>query len=315
MAHNVISSLSHPSLQRALRLVTKSGRGSQRQVLVGGRKLVHELGDTFPIRELFVRKPLADDHDLNFEICHVVSKKVLATLANLPDLEDGVVGSFDMPAVVTTMEHARVVVAIDGVTDFGVLGTVLRTAWALQWQGVYVLDNCCDIWHPLAVRASQGALFTVPYMTGKPEDFYRWLSVAKLKPLTLDPAAPPLESAEFQETFGVCLVVRGSRASPVVGLGKNLRGVPVDGVPTPQDLDLPVSAGIHMAQIKQRFFPQVSRSPYLASPETRAKTRLRLEQKEALKRMELENRMRGSAAPLPSLEETYAEEERDPWDD
>lgn len=37
----------------------------------------------------------------------------------------------------------------------GAIGTLIRTSAALQWQGVWVLPSCPDIFNPLAIRASQ----------------------------------------------------------------------------------------------------------------------------------------------------------------
>ena len=39
--------------------------------------------------------------------------------------------------------------------DPGTVGTLLRTAAALQWQGAWILPSCPDIFNPLAIRASQ----------------------------------------------------------------------------------------------------------------------------------------------------------------
>lgn len=39
--------------------------------------------------------------------------------------------------------------------DSGTVGTLLRTAAALQWQGAWILPSCPDVFNPLAIRASQ----------------------------------------------------------------------------------------------------------------------------------------------------------------
>ncbi|GFR49266.1 hypothetical protein Agub_g11245, partial [Astrephomene gubernaculifera] len=44
---------------------------------------------------------------------------------------------------------------LDGVQDPGNLGTLVRTALAFGWQGVFLLPGCCDPFNDKALRASR----------------------------------------------------------------------------------------------------------------------------------------------------------------
>ena len=55
-----------------------------------------------------------------------------------------------------------VFVALVGISDPGNLGTVLRTIDAVGGAGCILVARCTDPFHPRTVRASKGALFTVP---------------------------------------------------------------------------------------------------------------------------------------------------------
>lgn len=55
---------------------------------------------------------------------------------------------------------------LDGVSDPGNLGTLLRTCLALGWEGVYFLPGCADPFNDKVLRASKGALFQLPYEQG-----------------------------------------------------------------------------------------------------------------------------------------------------
>lgn len=50
---------------------------------------------------------------------------------------------------------------LDSVQDPGNIGTLLRNVVALNWDAVYLLEGCCDVFNEKAVRASKGALFKV----------------------------------------------------------------------------------------------------------------------------------------------------------
>jgi len=58
------------------------------------------------------------------------------------------------------------VLVLDGVADPGNLGTLLRTALALGWEGAYLLQNCCDPYNDKALRAAMGATFRLPLRMG-----------------------------------------------------------------------------------------------------------------------------------------------------
>ncbi|MCR5869695.1 MULTISPECIES: RNA methyltransferase [unclassified Sphingomonas] len=59
--------------------------------------------------------------------------------------------------------------------DPGNLGTILRTADAVGAGGLILVDDCVDPFSVEAVRASMGALFTIPIARAPWEDFHGWL--------------------------------------------------------------------------------------------------------------------------------------------
>jgi len=59
--------------------------------------------------------------------------------------------------------------------DPGNLGTILRTADAVGAGGLILVDDCVDPFSVEAVRASMGALFTIPIARAPWEAFHTWL--------------------------------------------------------------------------------------------------------------------------------------------
>lgn len=68
---------------------------------------------------------------------------------------------------------------LDGIQDPGNVGTILRTADALDVP-VVLLDGCADVWNPKTVRASMGAVFRTKVQTMKKEDAVRCCREAKI---------------------------------------------------------------------------------------------------------------------------------------
>ena len=65
-------------------------------------------------------------------------------------------------------------VALDGVQDPGNLGTILRTADAAGAAGVILLGTTTDPYHPTAVRASMGAIFSQRLIRASVAEFAAW---------------------------------------------------------------------------------------------------------------------------------------------
>ncbi|KAJ6919701.1 hypothetical protein NC651_013603 [Populus alba x Populus x berolinensis] len=58
------------------------------------------------------------------------------------------------------------ILVLEGIQDPGNLGTLLRSALALGWGGVFLLPGCCDPFNSKVLRASRGASFQIPIVSG-----------------------------------------------------------------------------------------------------------------------------------------------------
>mmetsp|Transcript_15820 Transcript_15820/g.36453 ORF Transcript_15820/g.36453 Transcript_15820/m.36453 type:complete len:380 (-) Transcript_15820:385-1524(-) len=84
----------------------------------------------------------------------------------------GIVAIVDIPdeafaannAEVASGPAAPMYLVLDGVSDPGNLGTLLRTSLAVGVAGVVLLPDCCDVWNPKAVRSAMGASFQIPIL-------------------------------------------------------------------------------------------------------------------------------------------------------
>lgn len=67
-----------------------------------------------------------------------------------------------VPSTAPTKNKNPFYLLLDGVSDPGNVGTLLRSASAVGVEAVILLPNCCDVWSPKAVRSAMGATFHVP---------------------------------------------------------------------------------------------------------------------------------------------------------
>ncbi|CDJ30446.1 uncharacterized protein EMH_0058200 [Eimeria mitis] len=108
---------------------------------------------------------------------HLVSNRILRKVAGLHSYDDGCVAEMRMPEQASDLGDMRLLLCLGNIPlsigqtrsdymktasmphsdflDSGTVGTLLRTAAALQWQGAWILPSCPDIFNPLSIRASQ----------------------------------------------------------------------------------------------------------------------------------------------------------------
>lgn len=151
-----ISSAQHPLIQRWVRLrKERSFREEEKAVLLVGNKALREF--PFPIQTLIAVAP-----------CDIpASQKVLVTEAlfkKITGLEetDGVAGEVPLP-LPSDVWGKNFLLILDQIGDPGNLGTLLRTAWALGWEGVVATPGTVDFFNDKALRAAKGATFRLPY--------------------------------------------------------------------------------------------------------------------------------------------------------
>jgi TrmH family RNA methyltransferase len=83
----------------------------------------------------------------------------------------GRLGLFERPRTSDLLAHRdNIIVALDGVQDPGNVGTIVRLAAAFDAAGVALLPGCADPFGPKAIRASAGAILTVPVANVTPQE-------------------------------------------------------------------------------------------------------------------------------------------------
>lgn len=103
---------------------------------------------------------------------------------------------------------------IEGVEKPGNLGAILRTADAAGVDGVIICAGATDLHNPNVIRASLGALFTVPVVEAPTPEAIAWLRQRGIQIVATTPAAS--QNYTEADLTGPVAVVMGSESS---GLG------------------------------------------------------------------------------------------------
>jgi len=78
--------------------------------------------------------------------------------------------------------------ALESIDSPGNLGTIIRTAEAAGVSGIFLLGSDDDPWHPAAVRASMGSLFSQTLVKCSAREFTGWARSSGIAAIAASPA-------------------------------------------------------------------------------------------------------------------------------
>jgi TrmH family RNA methyltransferase len=191
---NYITSGANAAVKRARKLLQKKGRDTDDAFLIEGFILIGEaVRSGLEIERVFLRGADADG-DMRrsletipgFARMHAEETRGGASqVSGMPGVEtvslsenifDGIADTAtpkSMIAVAKKPHHTEApgdaLLVLDRIQDPGNVGTLIRTAGAIGFDGALCVKGTADPFSPKAVRASAGALFRLPvYETGDP---------------------------------------------------------------------------------------------------------------------------------------------------
>jgi RNA methyltransferase, TrmH family len=120
------------------------------------------------------------------------SAEVMEALSSLSHASRavGVFRANDLPPLAAASPASQVGLQLHGVSDPGNLGTLLRSAQGFGPAHVALAEGCADPLSPRAVRASMGALYTVPVITLREAPVLRLIALDARGEKTLAELAP-----------------------------------------------------------------------------------------------------------------------------
>ena len=209
-----ITSLQNVRVKDAVRLRDGRHRQKQGRILIEGRReLNRAVAVGVNILELFVCEPPDEElPECDAEIISV-SKPVFEKLS-FGSRGEGILGVAEMPRPKlddAKLPDAPLVVVLEGVEKPGNVGAVLRSADAAGVSALIVADAGTDLFNPNTIRASLGAIFTVPTFAATATETLDWLRRRNLKIFAARvDGSIPYTQADYR---GGCALVLGAEAT------------------------------------------------------------------------------------------------------
>jgi len=182
-----ITSTTNSRVKAAARLRDRSGRNDQGRIIIDGvREIGLAIASGIELVELYHLPELCrgEAHTALLEAAHAAKVSLLEVTP--PVMEKLAYGQRveSVVAVAATPQRtladlrlsaSALVAVVEGVEKPGNLGAILRTADAAGVAALIVADGGTDLYNPNAIRASLGAIFTVPVATAASAATLDWL--------------------------------------------------------------------------------------------------------------------------------------------
>ena len=194
MTPELITSAQNPKLKRLLALQEKSRLRREEGLFVveGRREFEHCIAAGFEIDSIFICPEICDAAWLgeypNLRRMNVfyLSKDVYAKVAYREGTE-GIIAEVKVKSLKLEdlmLRENPLIMVVEGVEKPGNLGAVLRSADAAGADAVIICDPLTDLYNPNLIRASIGAIFTVPTVVCSSEEAIAFLKARGIRILT-----------------------------------------------------------------------------------------------------------------------------------
>jgi RNA methyltransferase, TrmH family len=189
--HKHITGFSNPTVKYLRSLRDKKHRKRARQFLVEGLRLLEDARVSGRLPRMLVmaegNERAASGHEVLARLVRAVEEAGGEIITTAPDILSKITGKDNPQSVAGVFEEwdtslarldrsaAPIWLVAQALRDPGNLGTMLRTSDAVGAGGLILIDDCADPFSAEAVRASMGAVFTVPFAEARWDEFVVWL--------------------------------------------------------------------------------------------------------------------------------------------
>lgn len=146
-------------------------------------------------------------------------------------------------------DNAKRIVVLDGVQDPGNVGTIIRTAEALGFDGLIFTGACADVFSPKVLRSSMGSALRMPIEEVSCDELCERLLGFVSYAAMLDDTAQKLGTERFPDRTAVVIGSEGAGVSrEVAEICEKKLYIPISGA---ESLNAAVAAAIIMWEISQ----------------------------------------------------------------
>ena len=205
-----ITSKTNEEIKSVCALHDRKGREEQNRFMAEGLRTVTTLiKNSMKVVQLYTtEKNLADAHKLVNEPLITIVPETVMDKMSATTTASGFLAVFEIPAQPNFSDLDSGIV-LANITDPGNMGTLIRTASALNLKTAVIIDGV-DVWSPKVIQSTAGAVAFMDIFTPSWQTLVKWKKDIKLCALVIKGGKKPAE-LNFEKT----LLVVGNEATGI----------------------------------------------------------------------------------------------------
>lgn len=248
-----ITSPSNQTITDYAKLANAKERFSTGLFMVEGEKSYQDIVDAkIKIKDIFV----ADNYDkidsLPEELTTIASEPILHKLSTSDSAPKIITVAYQNNWDMFDLKEFDRLLLLDGISDPGNMGTLIRSAVAFGFEGILLNGNCVDPYNPKVIRSAAGNFFKIPF--AKVANPFVLKEFRNYTFVETDLRARDAYVPEMQPLDNKIVLVLGSEAN---GISQEILNIPHENTRIITDdvesLNVAIAGSIIMYEFSKRF--------------------------------------------------------------
>ncbi len=257
MQNNIINitSTSNETIKYFISLNDKKTRMNAKRFIVEGYHLVNEASKT-NLLEAIISTDEKELKKINNVKRYLVNDAIINKIATTKNPQNilGIVKMLDhniTNLVPIIKENKTKLIMLDDVNDPGNLGTIIRTAAGLGYDGIIMSPNTVDLYNEKVIRSTQGVMFKIPIIKANLQEVIKMLKKEKVFCIgTALTNAKDVKHITEKDKFAICLgnEAKGISKEVLDNMDENVKIAMKNDV---ESLNVSIAAGIIMYEMME----------------------------------------------------------------
>lgn len=257
MQNNIINitSTSNETIKYFISLNDKKTRMNAKRFIVEGYHLVDEASKT-NLLEAIISTDEKELKKINNVKRYLVNDAIINKIATTKNPQNilGIVKMLDhnitnlLPII---KGNKTKLIMLDDVNDPGNLGTIIRTAAGLGYDGIIMSPNTVDLYNEKVIRSTQGVMFKIPIIKANLQEVIKMLKKEKVFCIgTALTNAKDVKHITKKDKFAICLgnEAKGISKEVLDNMDENVKIAMNNDV---ESLNVSIAAGIIMYEMME----------------------------------------------------------------
>lgn len=257
MQNNIINitSTSNETIKYFISLNDKKTRMNAKRFIVEGYHLVNEASKT-NLLEAIISTDEKELKKINNVRRYLVNDAIINKIATTKNPQNilGIVKMLDhnitnlLPII---KGNKTKLIILDDVNDPGNLGTIIRTAAGLGYDGIIMSPNTVDLYNEKVIRSTQGVMFKIPIIKANLQEVIKMLKKEKVFCIgTALTNAKDVKHITKKDKFAICLgnEAKGISKEVLDNMDENVKIAMNNDV---ESLNVSIAAGIIMYEMME----------------------------------------------------------------